>query len=204
VVLFVVWANMDSWFVLGLGAVALVWLGRVLDEKSRRGFAYLIAWLLLAAVCLINPSGVGAFALPPGTGVVAGRQLHCGSISVSKVYLAQLAPSPAGLAYFILIALGLLSFVMNRPRWCWQWFVPWLGLALLSAIQVRAIPFFAVVAGPVLAWNLQLSLARRLDPQQRPRLIWRPGSGVGRGLTVGLGPGPPLVCLAGLAPVPPV
>src|SRR5581483_3872538 len=47
------------------------------------------------------------------------------------------------------------SFALHLPRWHWQRFLPWVGLALLSAVQVRTIPFFAVVAGPVLAWNIQ-------------------------------------------------
>src|SRR5262249_50005638 len=32
--LFVIWANLDSWFLLGLGTVALVWLGQSLEEPS--------------------------------------------------------------------------------------------------------------------------------------------------------------------------
>jgi tetratricopeptide (TPR) repeat protein len=84
-------------------------------------------------------------------------------------YFAKVATSPAGLAYFPLLALGALSFLWNLPGWSWRRALPWLGLALLSAFQVRAVPFFAVVAGPVLALNLQEALARR------PRLALPPG-----------------------------
>src|SRR5207249_3720702 len=69
-------------------------------------------------------------------------------------YFKSFGLSLAGLAYFPLLGLGLLSFVLNLPRPHWQRLLPWAGLALLSAVQVRAVPFFAVVAGPVLAWNL--------------------------------------------------
>jgi Flp pilus assembly protein TadD len=181
--LFAVWTNSDSWFVLGLGTVALVYLGRVLDSarRGRRGTSSLLVCpALLAAVCLLNPTFFlhpGSYLLhlvppelrlwsgPYGTAVVpfAVRQLRS---PFTEAYFAKLGQSPAGLAYFPLLGLGLLSFLLNLPRWPWQRFLPWLGLALVSAVQVRAVPFFAVVAGPVLAWNLHEALARRLDAQR--------------------------------------
>src|SRR5258708_34221442 len=69
--------------------------------------------------------------------------------------------------------MALLSFVLNRARWTWQRVLPWLGLALLSVFQVRAVPFFAIVAGPVLARDLQESLARRFAAAEGQSLIWR-------------------------------
>src|SRR5262249_55917530 len=179
-VLFVVWANMDRWFVLGLGTVALVWLGQILDEAFaaggrrggwpasllRRGFGV----ALLAGVCLLNPAHVFAFALPPelggwgGPGGSSAARLASGQVAapVPGASFATLGRSPSGLAYFPLLGLALLSFILNLPRWPWQRFLPWLALAVLSAFQVRTVPFFAVVAGPVLAWNLQEFLARGL------------------------------------------
>src|SRR5207253_654610 len=54
-----------------------------------------------------------------------------------------------GLAYLALAFLGALSFAVNRRGWRWWRALLWLALFLLSAYQARAIPFFAVVAGPV-------------------------------------------------------
>jgi hypothetical protein len=56
------------------------------------------------------------------------------------------------------------SFLLALPRWRWQRFLPWVGLAVLAVLRARAVPFFAVVAGPVLAWNLHdfASTARTL------------------------------------------
>jgi hypothetical protein len=191
-VLFVVWANVDSWFVLGLGTVALVWLGRLLDSwgggpagpaDNLPAVAARVA--CLAAVCLLNPATFRAFELPAELAWF-GPQGRSSPFQAS--YFTGRGLTPAGLAYFPLLALGLLSFGMNlrgspapQTRWGrWQRFLPWLALALLSAVQVRAVPFFAVVAGPVLAWNLEDLLARH-----------RAGSGRGaralRGLAVPLG-----------------
>ena len=68
--------------------------------------------------------------------------------------------SAAGLAYFPLLLLGIVSFVLAargpggaRTLIGWRLFV-WLPLALLSLMNVRGIAFFAIVAGPVTALNL--------------------------------------------------
>jgi hypothetical protein len=190
-VLFVAWANLDGWFVVGLAAVALLWLGQALDasgegdkETRRQGdketgrpgesglkrFASLSPCLLvslsiLAAACLLNPSGVYAFALPAELGGLGGGAAPAGLRQVTSpfeyAYRTTLGLTPAGLAYFVLLGLALLSFLLSFPRWGWQRLLPWLGLAVLSGLQVRTVPFFAVVAGPVLAWNLHDFFARR-------------------------------------------
>jgi tetratricopeptide (TPR) repeat protein len=149
--LFVVWVNVDHWFVLGLVVVGLVWLGRALDlasQGNQRGFAFVVPLALLAAVCLLNPAHVGAFALPPELGTT-------GAAGGWRAYFATFWRSPAGWAYLPLLGLGLLSFVLNRARWRWERFLPWVALVVLIAFQARTVPFFVVVAGPVLAWNLQ-------------------------------------------------
>jgi hypothetical protein len=54
---------------------------------------------------------------------------------------------------------GLFSFLVNRSRWSWQRALPWFALLVLSALQARLVPFFAVLAGPIAAWNLQEAFA---------------------------------------------
>src|SRR5205807_8584718 len=61
----------------------------------------------------------------------------------------------AGLAYFILVAVSAASFALNRSGLRDWRILTWGVFTLLGAWQVRLIPFFAVVAGPVAALNLQ-------------------------------------------------
>ncbi len=196
-VLFPVWANMDGWFVLGLGTVALVWLGRALDlarrrpAEGRRSLASLVPSVLvplavLAALCLLNPSHVYAFAALPWSSAASSGP---GAVTspFQAAYLARFGTSPAGLAYFPLLGLGLLSFLLNLPGWSWRRVLPWSGLAVLSALQVKAVPFFAVVAGPVLALNLQEALARRPGAELPPSPARRREVIAGRVLAVLLG-----------------
>jgi hypothetical protein len=86
-----------------------------------------------------------------------------------------------------LLGLGLLSFLVNLPRRHWERFLPWLGLAVLSAFEVRCVPFFAVVAGPVLACNLQEFFARHTDAERSHSRLWRGWLVAGNVLTVVLG-----------------
>src|SRR5262245_522148 len=63
-VLFVLWVNLDSWFLLGPLLVGLFWLGSLLERQKP---ARIPAWLFPAslAVCVLNPHHVRVFfALP--------------------------------------------------------------------------------------------------------------------------------------------
>jgi tetratricopeptide (TPR) repeat protein len=164
--LFLIWANTDRWFPVGLGVVALSWLGQIMDGpwEGRAGFARYAGRSLvaLAVVCLVNPGHVHAFGLVLGPGAASPATWPAAS-PFRSAGLDALHRTPAEFAYFALLGLGLVSFLLALPRWRWARVLPWAALAALSAVQVRAVPFFAVVAGPVLAWNLQDFFARRAD-----------------------------------------
>jgi tetratricopeptide (TPR) repeat protein len=163
--LFLVWGNVDAWWVLGPAVVGLVWLGRALDESwaAERPAAgpllrRAVPLALLAAAGLLNPAHPGALVLPP--------ELNPPLSPFGADFLAAHGRSPAFLAYYPLLGLGLLALAV-LPRDRRPWALPWLGLAVLSVLQARTIPFFAVVAGPVLAWGLQAALARRFPALTR-------------------------------------
>jgi tetratricopeptide (TPR) repeat protein len=79
-------------------------------------------------------------------------------------YLSALGGSPAALAFYPLLGLGLVSFLLVQRGWRWQRFLPWAAVLVLAVLRARTVPFFAVVAGPVLAWNLHDFFARRTRP----------------------------------------
>ena len=181
--LLVVWANVDAWVVVGVLSLALLWIGRALDGSAepseRRPFAVrllhgLIGAVLLALPCLLTPHPLQAFAPPeelrgllrPMEAMAFGRTLS----PFQADYFQTIGASPAGWAFFPLLAGGLLSFVLNGRRWQWQRVLPWLWLAALSSLEARTIPFFAILAGPILAWNL----AEAVGSPQRVRSGWRP------------------------------
>jgi hypothetical protein len=90
----------------------------------------------------------------------------------------------AGMAYYGLLLAGLVSFGL-QPGWPWARFLVWLVFALLGGGQEAMVPFFAVVAGPITALNLQEMAAQRFGTQMRVDGYWKSWSLVGRLTTVG-------------------
>lgn len=191
------WVNLDSWFLLGPATVLLFALGQLIQggQQAPEGdavpnaapsvgqlFAVLAACLV---ACLVNPFHVRAFtALPVGVWPTAEvepilREPLFRTLSLSPLFEARLYFQPflglsaTGIAYVVLLAVSLLSFVLTLAwnldglRW-WRVLV-WLPFAILAALNLRGVPFFAVVAGPITALN-GLDLAGRFAPaaEERP------------------------------------
>jgi hypothetical protein len=160
--LFILWVNLDEWFLLGPLLIILFWVGERLQGCSR-----MPGWLAPAglAACLVNPHGYHAFTLPaelsPVTWASGLRhdvrfQQMFASPWQSNTYLQAAAwQNASALAYFALIALGLISFHLRREALRGWRFLVWACFGLLAAWQMRTIPFFAIVAGPITAINLQ-------------------------------------------------
>ena len=101
-------------------------------------------------------------------------------------YLTTFATSWSSLAYFPLLGLTVLSFLLVLPRVSWQRLLPSLAWAVLSVLHFRAIPFFAVVAGPILARNVY-DFLERYGPERRETAPWRRGLVALRGLATIVG-----------------
>jgi tetratricopeptide (TPR) repeat protein len=196
--LFALWVNCDSWFFLGPLTVALYLVGELIHQPPAptRGA---VGWLVLAlgvAACLANPHHVHALTLPAEFGLTASGdslehdpQFH--SLFLSPLgkgyYRPHYGLSAAGLAYWPLLLLGLVSFVLLFKRIPWPRLLVWTGFTLMSLYNWRAIPFFAIVAGPITALHWLDFAAQHLDP--RLPLAKAPGSWAlgGRALTLLLG-----------------
>ncbi|HZT82285.1 MAG TPA: hypothetical protein VFA26_18805 [Gemmataceae bacterium] len=190
--LFALWVNVDVWFLLGPLAVALWLVGTLLQQKvgpppvaadaPAPGEVKTLALALAAglAACLLNPHHYHAFTLPEQLPFLSPAALRTDPLLrymfVSPLqggyYQYGLAYSTAGVAYFALAVLGLGSFALNWSRWHWGRALVWLALLGLSAYHARAIPFFAVAAGPVAALNFQDCLARRFAEAPKLRACW--------------------------------
>ncbi len=215
----ILWVNTDGWFLLGPLTVGLYLAGELIEQaqshaadrgdRPASGELRTLGYVFLAsiAVCFINPHHYHVFTLPPQLGLTgAGDKLHDDFqfkvLFVSPfedLYYGKLrvGKSVAGIAYFPLLVLSLLSFGLNfrsiRP---WR-IVVWLPFAALSAAHARAIPFFAVVAGPILALNcldFAAQIAGAAFTKKAGWRAWRVGGRVlcvilGLGLIVGTIPG---------------
>jgi tetratricopeptide (TPR) repeat protein len=213
-VLCLLWVNVDEWFLLGPATIALYLLGEVIQQRQagkeqsaadRAHASPRVLGLVLVgslAACFLNPYHVQAFLLPAAidpilsaSGLARAAQFRGLFLSPFErlYFLPQTGLSVAGLAYFPLLLLGVLSFALTfAPTrkeqtgvgWRWWRVLIWLAFALLSGWNARLIPFFAVVAGPITALNF-LDLAQRRWgvelPLSRPGRRW---AVAGRALTV--------------------
>jgi tetratricopeptide (TPR) repeat protein len=169
--LFACWANLDAWFLLGPVLVGLYTLGELLcrvlahGHPVRPGEFRALAFLTLAGLAagLLTPYHYHTYAWPTPLGLSHTEQAlmrdPLGQGLVVSPFAARLsAPafvSPGGWAYCLLLAAGAVSFALAGRAVRPGRLLAWLALATLSVYQARAIPFFAVAAGPVLALNLQ-------------------------------------------------
>jgi tetratricopeptide (TPR) repeat protein len=168
-VVIALWVNLDAWFLLGPLLVALFWVGqRFAPGETRRLPVWLLPACLLA--CLLSPHHVRALTLPTelSWGVWHSdfrNDPRFAPLFASPWTLAPLGSaggySLAAWAYFVLLALGAVSFLVNRSA-LRDWRLPvWLAFALLGAWLARLIPFFAVVAGPITALNFREHMTER-------------------------------------------
>lgn len=186
--LFVLWVNLDNWFILGPITVGLYLVGAMLQrrfgpasgEGAEDANPARLGWVLAAstAACLINPYHLHAFTLPAQLSMGRAAQTlrqdptfvstFASPIDLNGVYFqAHTGLSVVGMSYFVLLALSILALLlaarMHRERVQLGQVLVLLSFAVLSLYNVRAIPFFAVVAGPITALNLQTWWARRKE-----------------------------------------
>jgi tetratricopeptide (TPR) repeat protein len=191
------WVNLDAWFVLGPITVACFFVGKRVGAKLGKEPASMpgetparLGLVLLACLvaCLCNPHHVHAFtSLPIGLVQWGGMDTFKADNSFRSFFLSpwldlrlyfrdNIGMSVAGVSYFALLALSLASFAFlgfYRPASLRmsRLFV-WLFFVVLSGLQIRAIPFFAIVAAPLAALNFFDLVRLPGDATARSRRIW--------------------------------
>ncbi len=170
--LFALWVNCDQWFFLGPVAAGLYWLGqygqdalatdrtptRPTGELRTLGYAVLVG----CAACLLNPHHVYALTLPPQLGMSSAATAVNKDIQLQYLFMSPLDKlywSPyqglnaAGIAYFPLLAAGVVSFGLSYKMLRYWRVLLFVAFGLLSVYNARTIPFFAIVAGPIISLN---------------------------------------------------
>jgi len=173
--LFLVWANMDETFAIGLVLLAASAVGLVFDAKRKRSLVPTrSAWMALGlsfAATFVNPSHVfGVLAgfdsilsalasIPRAIGINVGEA----PARSGFLFAANFGPNGLGgviqtlrLYYVTLVGLGLASFVLNRRDFSTSRFAAFLTAAILWALSFNFLtgPFSLVLAA-TLALNGQ-------------------------------------------------
>jgi hypothetical protein len=202
-VLFLFWVNLDAWFFLGPLTAALFWIGELIQDSfapAREGsdrrsaaenpkLATILGVGLLA--CLVNPHHIYAFTLPPQLSEAGAAGLLQNDFQFAAMFWGAIdlykggsGWSVAGVAYLVLLGVGLVSFLANHQDWRGWRVLIWLAFAGLSIWHARAIPFFAVVGGPIAALNFQDAAVRYLGAKPHPTIAHQQWAIGGRLLTL--------------------
>jgi hypothetical protein len=187
-VLFALWVNLDGGFIMGLLLLA-VWLaGELFQRFGQLGAAdpaeepHPPAALGLAlgaalAGCLVSPYLFRTLTTLPSdfAPLTLPQALRNDDLfsplfrnPFSAAWYRQSAGPVAAWAYYLLLGLGLVSFAVNANGWRWSRVLAWAVLAWLSMYYWRAVPFFAILAGPLLVRNVQAFVARRAAAETTP------------------------------------
>jgi hypothetical protein len=192
------WSNSDPWFFVGPLALALLVVGdlvqtKVLGDPQTPGLdpadeplgrlpgAAALAKALGVGVlaCMLNPHHVRVWELPfelvgaPGVEVDPRlRQLLYSPLNGDFYTSAGLGYNLNGLAYGLLLVAGAAVLGLGAGRVRGTHVALWVGFAGLSLLSISAIPFFALVAVPLVAAELNALGARAVlkgpgDPRSR-------------------------------------
>jgi len=210
---FWLWAMIDSWFFIGPMALGLILIGELVQRAffgttapegdaeplgkvpDTTTLAKALAVGIIA--CMLNPHHVRVWQLPfelvgaEGTEIDNRlKQLQVSPFSSEFSKPNQLGRALGynvnGLAYAALFVSGGLALGLGVGRLRFAHLTLWVGFALLSLASMHAIPFFALVAVPVIASQVNgMSERIRLkswgDPKTRFVLL---GSASGRVISV--------------------
>jgi hypothetical protein len=189
----ILWVNCHGFFVFGplvLAAyVAELLVDRYLPPKTTIAHPslkqVLLASVATLAACLVNPYGAKAVTLPL-------EQFHkLGSTGIYRANIGELKTigdflsiaginNPYVLSYFAVLALGIVSFVVQRRRARLSIFrlLLFTAAAYLGWQATRNSALFAVVAAFVIAWNFdEVSLASTAQPAAKSSKKARRGGG---------------------------
>lgn len=206
--LFVVWANVDDTFFLGLIVLALAAIGHLVrpargeadDEPRTSGKRGLVLLAVCAAACLLNPSFHLVFveALKPFRYMVVAYP----SANMPTDYLSffgqrsqQFFNQGAGDYnvqalmqgyFFAYLGLGLLTFVLNFRRFSLARLLVFLAVGAMWGLATRLAPAFAVVFSATVALNGQEWYQDRFGRDGRLGLGWAAFSVGGRLATLAI------------------
>ncbi len=204
------WANLDNWFLLGPVTVGLYLLGECLqhwivtakvDHQQRpQGSLKTLSFVFVASLAagLLNPFHVHAYMLPPQLGLFSESaeilqqpgsyfaMAFASPLDLHGYYFnSGIGLSVAGLGFFLLLSFGIVSLILAGQR-RWARLPLFSVFALLSCWHARAIPFFAIVAGPIVALNWLDAASTRCGATPLTIGPWMRWLILGRGLSLAI------------------
>ncbi|MHC5537715.1 tetratricopeptide repeat protein [Singulisphaera rosea] len=196
--LFLIWANVDESFLIGLIVFAATLVGRLASASkadvdplpTKRGFAILGGCV---AIALVNPSFYRVYpaALAPITqlfqadlGTLTMEQLSYFGKGIRELVGSKALQTALQAYYVLAVGLGLASFALNRRHFSPGRFAAFAVVAVLWGVLVRYNSEFAILLAATLALNGQEWYHDRFGTKGRLGNGWALWSTGGRFLTI--------------------
>lgn len=179
--LFLAWSNLDSFFILGLFAMAVAAVGLVVFSDTRKAAKHLGVVLGLSVIAsILNPHLLANLTLPtdlayiargylPDAWTAAGRAAAAldqgdpgfypmvSPFSSTAITSGGFNNNIAGFAFYLLVLVNAASFLacgfVPGTRGVGARGLVCLSFGLLAGFQIRLVPFYAIVAGPISTLN---------------------------------------------------
>jgi hypothetical protein len=182
--LFLVWSNLDGYYVMGLVVLVLALVALLVRDATRSdGIRLAIATALAVVACMLNPHFHANLTMPLELSYIlglgdAGEAARKFDDPAFFDLISPLNPDYmrrpihgwnfAGISFYLLTVLNLgsvvLSVMMSSQRMRFVRVAVCVGLGVLAMTQARLIPFYAIAAGPLTAINVATLFERRGTP----------------------------------------
>lgn len=157
-----IWANVHDWWMFGVATLLGIDIGRKLDRGRSGASGEWSAMIARPAAGCLSPFLFEGPKLPANLGWLIGQTDATGLESFttrihspySDGFRALFLESPAVLAFYLLLSMGIVSFLISARSWSWAQALPFAILAGLSSLEARLIPLFAVFSPIVIFGNL--------------------------------------------------
>lgn len=161
-ILTLIWANLHSGYMFGIVLLALYVVGEVgqlvLGRPSKRGLSgseigrLILITLISVLIAVVNPNGPEIWLYPFLTLGSGAMQQYIQEWQSANFH------SPIFWPFAALLFLGIIGFVTSRVRPAVTDALLFLATAAGALLSVRHIPLFAIVASPIIARYLVISL----------------------------------------------
>jgi tetratricopeptide (TPR) repeat protein len=180
-----VWANIHSGMVLGIGIFALFIVTEFVQGLAARRLRWLaddvvplpdlgflsVLTLGLLAVSFLNPNLHRALLYPL---IITREPIFSGGIRELQTPLLRLFWSTDFfICLMLMLAIGILSFVLNRRRLGLFGLTLFAAAGLAALVALRNVPIFALLAVPITSLNLQQAAGGRPHAENLRPPFWQ-------------------------------
>lgn len=162
------WANLHSGYLLGVVLLATYAMGEAISRLLNRSDERTLSWPAIRQLALVTAVSFAAAAVNPNGPELWIYPFQTLSSPAMQEHIQEWHSPDFHFSYFwpfaLMMALGVISWIYSRARPTWSDLLLFGGTAAAGLLSARNIPFFAIIAAPIIARHLLLSAGPRTYP----------------------------------------